>query len=107
MEPGTAPPALCQRWKTFPDFRSVSIFHAGLILIPFLLYSLSNFINPPVSVTKVSLVDSPPNDNERPSKYPDAARPDPIGIPDYGDPGPLRISQMFPIPSSNRSRNLP
>lgn len=98
MEPGTAPLPYVKGGKRSLIFGSVSIFHAGLILIPFLLYSLSNFINPPVSVTKVSLVDSPPNDNERPSKYPDAARPDPIGIPNYGDPGPITDIPDVPDP---------
>ncbi len=88
-EPGAAPLPYIKGGKRSLIFGSVSMIHAGLILIPFLLYSLSNFINPPVSVTKVSLVDSPPNDNDRPSKYPDAARPDSVGIPDYGDPGPI------------------
>ena len=98
MEPGTAPLPYVKGGKRSLIFGSVSIFHAGLILIPFLLHSLSNFINPPVSVTKVSLVDSPPNDNERPSKYPDAARPDPIGIPDYDDPGPITDIPDVPDP---------
>lgn len=98
MEPGTAPLPYVKGGKRSLIFGSVSILHAGLILIPFLLYSLSNFINPPVSVTKVSLVDSPPNDNERPSKYPDAARPDPVGTPDYGDPRPITDIPDVPDP---------
>ncbi len=98
VEPGAAPLPYVKGGKRSLIFGSVSIFHAGLILIPFLLYSLSNFINPPVSVTKVSLVDSPPNDNEKPSKYPDAARPDPVGIPDYGDPGPITDIPDVPDP---------
>lgn len=99
MEPGAAPLPYVGGGKRTLIFGSVSLFHIGLILVPFLLYSLSNLIDPPVSVTKVSLVDSPPNDNERPSRFPDPKRADPLGTPDYGDPGPISDIPEVPDPA--------
>ena len=99
MEPGAAPLPYVGGGKRTLIFGSVSLFHIGLILVPFLLYSLSSLIDPPVSVTKVSLVDSPPNDNERPSRFPDPKRADPVGTPDYGDPGPISDIPDVPDPA--------
>ncbi len=88
-EPGNAPLPYIKGKKRSLILGSVSACHIGLILVPMMLYSISNLVNPPLSVTKVSLVDSPPNDNPNPSKYPSPDRPEPQGIPEFGNPKPL------------------
>jgi len=52
--------------------------HFMLVLLPYILFLVFNYLNPPLVVTKVSLVDSPPNEWDRPSLHPDENNPNPI-----------------------------
>lgn len=58
-------------------FFSVMLFHFAVVVLPLLFVMIQELLNPPAIVTKVSLVDSPPNDFDEPSLDPSDKDPNP------------------------------
>ena len=67
----------------------VSVFHAGLIVIPLLFMTILRYFDPPLLVMNIPIVDSLPNENLVMSPHPAPGRPYSTGTPDYGEPKPL------------------
>ncbi|MBR2906380.1 MAG: TonB family protein [Lentisphaeria bacterium] len=85
--------------KLFLLFICVLVFHAILVVMPFFILQLSDLLNPHLAVEQVSLVDSPPNDNEIPTEFPSAQRPVNEGIPPKGEETPASLPNLPDIPA--------
>lgn len=85
--------------KLFLLFVCVLVLHILLVILPFFILQLSDLLNPPLAVEQVSLVDSPPNDNEIPTEFPSAKRPVNEGIPPKGEESPAALPALPDIPA--------
>lgn len=87
---------------------SVSVFHAGLIVIPILFMTIARFLDPPLFVMNIPIVDSLPNDNLVMSPHPSPDRPYSTGTPEYGEPKPLSgIPDVPAIPKAGPEMTEP
>ena len=85
--------------KLFLLFICVLVFHVLMVVLPFFILQLSDLLNPPLAVEQVSLVDSPPNDNEIPTEFPSGQRPVNEGIPPKGPESPAALPNLPDVPA--------
>ena len=83
-DPGKRPLPYVKGGKLFFIFLAVLLFHALAVILPFFILKISDLINPPLAVEKVSLVESAPNDNEIPTPFPSPKNPVNKGVPPKG-----------------------
>ncbi|MBO4303973.1 MAG: TonB family protein [Lentisphaeria bacterium] len=84
-DPGKRPLPYVKGGKLSLIFLGVLLFHGVAVILPFFVMKISDFLNPPLAVEKVSLVESAPNDNEIPTPFPSPKRPVNKGVPPKGE----------------------
>ncbi|MBP5183077.1 MAG: TonB C-terminal domain-containing protein [Lentisphaeria bacterium] len=98
-DPGKRPLPYVKGGKLFFLFLAVLLFHGVAVILPFFVLKISDLLNPPLAVEKVSLVESAPNDNEIATPFPSPKNPVNKGVPPKGEEkDEFTMPDLDPIP---------
>ena len=98
-DPGKRPLPYVKGGKLSLIFLAVLLFHGVAVILPFFILKISDLLNPPLAVEKVSLVESAPNDNEIPTPFPSPRNPVNKGVPPKAaEKDDFTMPELRPIP---------